>query len=420
MRNRIELVRVTTRAAEGQSQERRARRPDHVIEFVGALLGGQCDVRAFHDVHRPAHKKARGHIQAEGVASKLLADELVVGLVFVERGDDVIAELPPIWPLAIRLEAVALGEANHIEPVPSPAFAITRVVQHLVHESFKGLWLLVCDECLHFLRRRRHPEHDKVKPADERHAVGFARWCEFVFGEPGGDERVNRIYDLRFAICERWNRRPLYRLERPMRFDRIDFGPAVVWPDGTLVDPRPQQSDLFRRERITFRRHFRVGHEMGDQMNQRAARAVAGLDCRRVILTAFERRRFRVESIFTLLLLRAVTGLAGLLEHWPDVLGEVHRARGRRRELRDIDLFGSGQTSESQGQREQPDVCHPDGQSRCPGGPAAIPDLHVRTVGRRAACPGSTGITKQMRTGSAQNHASSTSHYSRMEACSDI
>ena len=70
------------------------------------------------------------------VAGDLLADEAVVGLVFIEGLDDVIAIAPRVWAKGVVLEAIALGVAREVEPVARPAFAVVRRGEQPVDEPF--------------------------------------------------------------------------------------------------------------------------------------------------------------------------------------------------------------------------------------------------------------------------------------------
>ena len=61
-------------------------------------------------------------------------------------------------------------------------------------------------------------------------------------------------------------------------------------PAHTLINPRAQQADLLRGERLALagRRHLHVLDEASDVVNEAALRAVAGDDVVGVIVTAFE------------------------------------------------------------------------------------------------------------------------------------
>ena len=96
------------------------------MQLVGPLLERQDDVRAFHAIDRAADQEAGRLVHAEGVAGQLLGDETVIRPILVQGEDDVIAIRPGVWPWLVHLEAVALGETHHVEPVPRPALAVVR------------------------------------------------------------------------------------------------------------------------------------------------------------------------------------------------------------------------------------------------------------------------------------------------------
>src|ERR1700753_788387 len=79
-----------------------------------------------------------GHV-IKLIAGKLLTQELVVWLVIVERTDDVITILPGIRLEAIALETIGFGEANQIEPVAGPLFAIVRRCEQRIDEAWPGV-----------------------------------------------------------------------------------------------------------------------------------------------------------------------------------------------------------------------------------------------------------------------------------------
>ena len=71
----------------------------------------------------------------EHVTGDLFAEKLVVGLVGVERGDDVIAVVPGVGAKLVALEAVGIGVVRDVEPVARPALAVVRAGEEAVHES---------------------------------------------------------------------------------------------------------------------------------------------------------------------------------------------------------------------------------------------------------------------------------------------
>ena len=94
-------------------------------------------------------------VRAQDIAGKLFADELVVRLVVVERLDDVITIGRGIFARRVLLEPGRLGEANNVEPMPRPPFAVTAGCEQALDEPVLSVRPFVRNERRHFLRRRR-------------------------------------------------------------------------------------------------------------------------------------------------------------------------------------------------------------------------------------------------------------------------
>ena len=58
------------------------------------------------------------------VAGQLLADEIAIGLVRIERGDDPVAVGPGVVAALVLVVAVRVAVVGHVEPVPAPALAV--------------------------------------------------------------------------------------------------------------------------------------------------------------------------------------------------------------------------------------------------------------------------------------------------------
>ncbi len=166
LRDGIELVVVAARAANGQPEECAARGAHDVVQFVGALIRRQHRVRTFHLVPRAADEKPSRFIHAERIPGELFHDESVVGLVLVERANDVIAIRPGIRARLVHFEPVDFGEPHHIEPMPRPAFAVARRGQQLLDKSIVSIRFIVREKCSYILRRRRKANEIKIEPAD--------------------------------------------------------------------------------------------------------------------------------------------------------------------------------------------------------------------------------------------------------------
>ena len=60
---------------------------------------------------------------SDDITGDLLANELIVRFVFVERADHVVAIHPGVLAIQIAFAAIGLGPADHVEPVLRPTLA---------------------------------------------------------------------------------------------------------------------------------------------------------------------------------------------------------------------------------------------------------------------------------------------------------
>ena len=141
-------------AAEGEEAGR-----DELIGPLAVVLGGQQ------------------------VAGDLLADELVVRLVGVERGDHPVAIAPGLGIGEVRL-AARLGEPRHVEPVPAPALAEAGRGEQPIDDLGEGVGRVVREEGVDLLGRGRQADEVERHPAEEPRSVGVGDR-----GEPAGLER---------------------------------------------------------------------------------------------------------------------------------------------------------------------------------------------------------------------------------------
>ena len=81
----------------------------------------------------------RFSVEGRRSPASLLADELVVGLVVVERVDDVVAIPPGVGVSEVLVHAVGVGVAGHVEPVPAPALAVVRRGEQPVDDPREGV-----------------------------------------------------------------------------------------------------------------------------------------------------------------------------------------------------------------------------------------------------------------------------------------
>ena len=106
------------------------------------------------------------------VAGDLFAGEKRVGLIFVEAADYVITVRPGMLAEPIAFKAFAFSEANGIEPVAGPVFAIVRGGKQPVDQSFVSLRVRVVEKCFDFGRCRWQTRKGEREAADQGPAVG--------------------------------------------------------------------------------------------------------------------------------------------------------------------------------------------------------------------------------------------------------
>ena len=75
---------------------------------------------------RSCDEKPHGYILAELIASYLLSNERVIGLVIIEGIHDVVAVGPRVFAELIAFVAGGFSPADNVEPVLSPSFAELR------------------------------------------------------------------------------------------------------------------------------------------------------------------------------------------------------------------------------------------------------------------------------------------------------
>ena len=194
---------VAAGTPDGQPEERRADAVDHLQE---PLLPQHVlvEVPADH-VNRPAAVHPRGDPQLRRltgvlprrqlVAGDLLNDEPVIRLVRVETLDDVVAVAPGLRPFGVQFESVALGEADHIEPVLRLPLPEVRRGEQPVHQLLVGVGCGVLQKRLDLGRGGRQPGQIERHPADEREPVRLGGELQALFLQPRGGEGVDRVGD---------------------------------------------------------------------------------------------------------------------------------------------------------------------------------------------------------------------------------
>ena len=129
---------------------------------------------------------AVGRAGEEHVAGDLLLHEPGVGLVVVERADDVVAVGPGVRPRLVLVVAVRVAVVDDVEPVPRPALAVVRRREQPVDQLLVGVGVAVRDERVDLLRRRRQADQVEVQPADQRAAIRLRRRRQSPLLKPCG------------------------------------------------------------------------------------------------------------------------------------------------------------------------------------------------------------------------------------------
>ncbi len=343
---------VAAGAADGEPEEGRAGGAHDVVEFVGALVGGEDRIGRLHLVPRAADEEAGGHVVAEGVAGELRADEGVVGHVGVDGVDHPVAVAPGVGARLVHLEAVALGEADDVEPVAGEALAEAAGGEEPIDEAAEGGVAAaggdVGGEGGDLLGRRWQADQIERRPADERGRIGLLLHREPLGGESRGQEAVDRM-----GFVAGGGRRPHDRLEGPVdglgrrREQLRRQRRQIVGPGGAGGDPGPQGVDLLRRERFAVGGHPRVGIGARDAGEHRAGGRIAGHHARGARVASGERPVAEVDAVPALGPVGPVARAAATGEERRDRGGEVGGGFGGRGDRRCQDADGRGEESEA-------------------------------------------------------------------------
>ena len=194
MQNRIELVGVAAGAAVSHGQESGADGIGDVVQDLLAALHQVAGVAFIRIVPVESRGDAGlGIVRPQFIAGDLLLDEAVIGLVLVERLDDVIAVAPGIRPRLVALESFAFGVAGEIQPVPRPAFAIVRRSEQAVDHLFVRVGRFVGDEGVDFFGRGGSPIRSKLTRRSRVMRSAAAAGLQALASQFREDERVDRI-----------------------------------------------------------------------------------------------------------------------------------------------------------------------------------------------------------------------------------
>ena len=285
--------------------------------------------------HRVAEKTRRHDLRLRGIreliARELLYEKLVVRQVAVEGVDHPVAVKPDVARLVLFV-AVAVRVARGVEPVAAPLFAVVRGGKQTLRLLRQRLGGGVGEKGIRLRNARRQAREIQRQPAQQRGLGRLWRRREIFLFQPREDERINRIPHPRRVFHQR--QRGLHRrFESPVIAPVHQHHRRRVRPLRALIDPRPQQPDLLRREAFAFLRHHLIA-QPGDEMNQQTLRAFPWHQRRPEFAAFHQHRRLVIEPEIRLLLFRPVAVVARRRKDRLDVAHEIHRPRRGRRELR--------------------------------------------------------------------------------------
>ena len=151
----------------------------------------------------------------EQVAGNVLAHQLVVRHVSVERADHVVAILVRVLCIVVELMATRFGIPDQIEPMSAPSLAEVRRLQQLIHKTFDGSGKLIMDQLLHLTGCRGQADQVKAKSPRKRAAVNFTSWMQASRFKSRKNEKVQLTLRPR-VIGHRGQWRAAYRLPDPV------------------------------------------------------------------------------------------------------------------------------------------------------------------------------------------------------------
>ena len=107
--------------------------------------------------------------------------------------DHGIPEAPRILahPVFVHREhPITLPKSNHIQPMPSPAFAITRTGKQARDKFLVGGGTFVGDKLLDLFNRWRQPGQSNRRPPNQRVAISLRLRTEIVSIKLGENETI--------------------------------------------------------------------------------------------------------------------------------------------------------------------------------------------------------------------------------------
>ena len=159
---------VTPGAGNGQAQKRFGHDIDLVID-AARFVSAHVDRRVCRFAEPPEAGGNAGFIPSgsgfqartfQQITSDLFNHEIVVGEIFIERPDQVVAVDMGVTDRVVRFVAVGLGETCQIEPVSGPSFAEAWRREQAVNHFQVGLFRGICDKIGDLFSRRGAAQSD--------------------------------------------------------------------------------------------------------------------------------------------------------------------------------------------------------------------------------------------------------------------
>ena len=172
----VKLVIMAAGAAEGDAHETGPDDVGHFGEgFVAAAGDGLVAGVAADGAEAVEAGGDEGFVFRGGdfVARELFVDEAVPGLVVIEGADDVVAVAPGVGAEVVVFEAFSFGEADDVEPVLAPAFAVVGGGEEAVDDSGPGVGGFIGEEGGDFGGGGGEACEVEGYAADKSGAVGF-------------------------------------------------------------------------------------------------------------------------------------------------------------------------------------------------------------------------------------------------------
>ena len=165
---------MTPRAFRGHAKKCRRRRVHKIFQTLILVVFGVIGLIV---PCAEAEKTCRDHgllrTVCDFIACQLVADELVIRHVAVERIDDPVTVLPGEWLHLIAFVSAGLCKSNNIQPMASPAFSKLRRVEQLVNQVFNGSRILLAvTESMELAITGREPCDIPIEPSNQSRDLG--------------------------------------------------------------------------------------------------------------------------------------------------------------------------------------------------------------------------------------------------------